>query len=126
MKWREGYSVNHDRMDDQHKRLFEIIQNLEDCMVEGDPLEGFVAVLEELSAYAWAHFKDEENLLKTLAVDNLEAHMAEHHGFKRKIMTVSQTFLKEGRMEEVAEIHSFLVHWLENHILTMDMTYKSP
>jgi len=124
MKWQDKYSVNDDLMDKQHQKLFEIVNRLEEHMLSDSALNQLVQTLEELSDYAWVHFKAEEIILDELNIKNIVAHKEEHFLFKKKIMDTTQKFINDKNIEQVSELHSFLVHWLQNHILKIDMMYK--
>lgn len=124
MKWRDIYSVNNALMDQQHQKLFDIINELETNIFDEVALEQLIKTLEDLSKYAWEHFKEEEKILVELNMPHLEEHKEEHHLFKKKIMSITQSFINGKEASQVADIHSFLTHWLENHILTVDMKYK--
>lgn len=124
MKWQDKYCVNDDLMDKQHKKLFEILNKLEEDMLKDCALNQLVQTLEELSDYAWVHFKAEEIILDELNIKNIVAHKEEHLKFKKKIMETTQNFINDKNLEQVSELHSFLVHWLQHHILKIDMMYK--
>jgi len=124
MKWQDQYSVNHPLMDQQHKQLFEILNQLEGHILKEEALDYFLETLEQLSDFAWEHFKAEETILEELKIEGLQDHMDKHQSFKKKIMAMTQSFFKQPDLKQVEEAYSFLSHWLVDHILEEDMKYK--
>lgn len=123
LKWTQKYSVNNEIIDIQHKKLFSIVNRLSRAISEGDGLLIIESVLEEMSQYAWMHFRTEEDLLSKLDYDALQEHKALHDCFKKEILHVSEELLHHKSMEQVVEIHKFLQKWLNDHILEEDVKY---
>ena len=63
--WNLQYSVHSDEIDDQHKRFFEIINELYD-LLDKKPieLEPFLILITHLGDYAFYHFATEEGYFK--------------------------------------------------------------
>lgn len=57
------YSVKGDRFDAQHKKLFDLINQLHEAMLQRRAGEVMLKTLGELKAYTVTHFKEEEEAL---------------------------------------------------------------
>ena len=69
--WNESYSVSVKSMDDQHKRLFDLINQLHDAMNAGKGKQMVGLVLKEMLEYTRTHFTAEEKVLERLAYPGL-------------------------------------------------------
>nr|WP_276252202.1 bacteriohemerythrin [Halomicroarcula sp. SHR3] len=91
IEWDERrYSTGIDRYDNQHKRLFEVLNQLHDAMEEGHAEEELGDVLRELERYTEYHFTDEEEFMEGcgFADDCSECffgHQEMHEEFAQKV-----------------------------------------
>jgi hemerythrin-like metal-binding protein len=115
MEWTNEFSVNNQEMDDQHKRLFNLIEKLNKAMQEGKSNSILNSVLEELSQYAVIHFKDEESLM---------ANINEHRSFVDKLYSFKQA-INNKELGVSIRVINFLRDWLKSHILQIDKEYSS-
>ena len=65
-RWTEKYSVKIAALDNQHKRLFAIINELNQALANGEGKAATDSVLRKLVDYAKAHFAAEESLLANI------------------------------------------------------------
>lgn len=123
LKWSERYSVQNEIIDVQHRQLFAIVNGLSRAISNGEGVKVIEKVLEDMSQYAWMHFRTEEDLLFKSNYLALEKHKVLHDRFKKEIMQVSRQVMKHKSMDQVVEIHKFLQKWLNDHILEEDAMY---
>ena len=119
LAWKKEYSVGVPAMDEQHKRLLDMINELADC-----PTGNAGAVHQILSAmfdYTASHFKDEEAYLKQIGYPRLAEHEEEHAAFVRKM--VSFNLAAADHVIDAVAVHTYLKQWLVSHILSSDMQY---
>ena len=121
--WEEKYSVNIRVLDGQHKKLFEILANLYDRMGKEDDAKFLGDRVWELSLYAVVHFDTEELFMSEYYFPGYEAHKKEHDAFKVKVASF-QKDLEAGKATLSLDIVSFLLGWLQHHILTVDKEYS--
>lgn len=76
--WSESYSVYHNFVDAQHKRLIELVNQLYKLRDQGKPLADQLATLDELIAYTINHFNTEEVLMKATTYPKIAIHQHEH------------------------------------------------
>jgi hemerythrin len=124
VKWDESYSVRVNGLDNQHKQLFALINQLHDAMIAGKASTEMSGVLAELITYTKTHFSAEEKLLESKHYPDLEAHKAQHRQFTDKIVQF-QKDLDSGKAALSIALMHYLRDWLTNHILKTDKRYSS-
>jgi len=123
--WNETeHSVGHPLLDEQHRTLLSICQQLAGLSADEAPHApgGFVDVLGELARYADTHFETEESLLKKHGYPELTDQIGEHDEYRAR-MTL---FLRSARhgMFERAKIQTYLADWWIGHIVHTDMKFR--
>ncbi len=120
--WGPQYSVLVDEMDNQHKKLFDYINELNEAMMEGKGNAALSGILGKLEGYTREHFKSEEELLKKQGYPDLERQVHEHKNFVEKVSQMRQD-QEAGKMMVSLKTLSFLREWLQNHIMKQDRNY---
>ncbi|MFC1746358.1 bacteriohemerythrin [Candidatus Riflebacteria bacterium] len=123
-EWDETQSVCVKIFDDQHKRLFTIMNNLYEAMLAGKGREVEEKTLRELYDYSNYHFNDEENKMVQLAYPEYEGHKALHELFITKVKELQQDFEK-NQLKVTMETLKFLKTWWFKHIQTADKKYST-
>lgn len=121
-EWKNEYSVGVERLDAQHRKLFEYFNELEAAMRKGRGREVIGKVLANLASYTREHFRQEEDLMCRAAYPGLERHRQVHEGYVARV----QELLKrqaEGDTAVTVEVSQSLADWLSKHILVMDREY---
>ncbi len=59
--WSEEYSVNVNGLDNQHKKLVDLINELHSAMKEGKSKEVLGKIIEELISYTKFHFQPKKH-----------------------------------------------------------------
>lgn len=121
--WNSGYSVNVKEIDDQHKKLIDLINKLYDEMKKGHGKEALSGVLKELVDYTKYHFQAEEKLLSKHNFPHLAAHKKEHEELTKKVEEINEK-IASGKMVISSNVLTFLKDWLNNHILVEDKGYS--
>ncbi len=65
MQWNDSLSVNIKEVDDQHKKLVAIINELHDAMRAGSGNAVLGNIFSKLTQYVASHFATEEKLMST-------------------------------------------------------------
>src|SRR5208283_4095073 len=76
--WSGRYSVGISRIDTQHQRLVDLINELHAAMLAGEGDSALAKILDGLAGYAVSHFATEETLMKKFGYPGYEQHKAEH------------------------------------------------
>lgn len=124
LTWDATYSVNVSKCDDDHKKLFSILNALYDAMKAGKGRDVLEQIVKELADYTRYHFAAEEALLTKAKYPNLASHKEEHAIFIKKVEEF-QTALKAGNMSQSMAVREFLKDWLANHIQQSDRQYSA-
>ena len=117
------YHVGIGFVDDEHKRLFEIIKEANDVMHNDflyDKFDQINNVLGELVEYTKVHFADEEDYMEKINYEGLEDQKRAHSMFVEKIENINLDDVDDNQDEYLTEILNFLLDWLVNHILKAD------
>jgi len=122
LAWNDRLSVNIKEIDDQHKKLVDMINNLHDSMKAGKADAVVLAIVAEMKKYAAAHFALEEKHMKAHAYPEFAKHKAEHDKFVAKVLQVEQD-CKSGKCAMSMDILNFLSTWLVEHIKGTDKKY---
>ena len=121
--WSEKYSVHISTIDEQHKKLFDLINDLHEAIVNEADVSIARKVVVELVNYTLQHFIYEENLLEEHGYPDLEDQRREHDDLTDKVMHYKKG-LEAGTDIDLTELMSFMLEWLQEHILRSDMKYS--
>ncbi len=122
LEWKPEYSVGVARIDAQHRKLFDYINELEQAMRKGQGREVLGKVLRNLLAYTREHFATEEELMRRTDFPELAQHKAAHDAFVEKALTFERRHTA-GELGLTVELVSSLADWVRNHVLGMDQRY---
>lgn len=121
--WNERYSVKIARMDEQHKTLFSLFDELANAMLSGTAREAYGRILRGLSEYAKTHFTQEEQLMKQHGYPGYDGHKKLHEEFIKQIDAFRKDFEAGAALPIKTSV--FLRDWLTNHILKVDQQYSA-
>jgi hemerythrin len=120
--WDEKYSVNNEVLDNHHKRLLVILNNLHKCCMEKAHRVTLSSIVEELLSYASHHCEAEERHLKRIGYKHIKDHVSEHRLITDIIY--KQQYNRDIKDVEITlETVSALGKLLLDHILNEDMKY---
>ena len=121
-QWQDEYSVNIQRMDTHHKRLFNMAYRLHDAVESGEARAALEETLNFLISYSEFHFSEEERLMAQYGYPDAEIHGREHKDLLTKVLALREKF-RLGDIEIDTEFIDFLKDWIINHILSEDRKY---
>lgn len=119
INWCEDYSVHVKEFDDEHKRLFQIINKLHESMTNPQVKVSIEHILEEVLAHCNHHFEKEEMMMKEAHYGDYIGHKINHDAFKRRV----HHYLAEvqaGQPILRTEVMRTLKNWMATHILVED------
>ncbi|WP_136715951.1 bacteriohemerythrin [Halorientalis salina] len=120
----ERYSVDIERFDEQHKRLFGLLNDLHTAMDEGHSDEKVGDILRELERYTEYHFGDEEEFMQDCGyamdcADCFYNHRDMHEKFADRVSELRE---KHENGEYITmEVLTFVRDWLDSHIAASDV-----
>ena len=121
-KYRTGIEL----VDDEHKRLFEIIKDTNDVIhteLLHDKYDEIMRLLAELREYTEVHFSDEEAMMERIHYPDIDAQKRAHSAFVGRLVEIDLSELDamdDNQEEYLQDLIQFLLSWLSNHILGMD------
>lgn len=122
ISWSNMLSTGVSEQDTQHKKLIDLINQLNDAMQAGHGADVLGKVLTELVNYTVFHFGYEEKLMGQHKYEDSPAHKAEHLKFVQTVGDFKKKFDSGGAAVSV-EIMNFLRDWLTTHIMKTDKKF---
>jgi hemerythrin len=120
--WNEKYRVNVKEIDDEHKKLFLLLNKLQDGMNTGKSSEELGNALSELVDNTVLHFATEEKLMQQFSYIGFVEHKRVHDDLIAEAKELQEKF-SQGRIVLSEEVSVFLSDWLTEHIIDMDKKY---
>ncbi|MCP3850161.1 MAG: hemerythrin family protein [Gammaproteobacteria bacterium] len=120
--WKDEYSVGVEEMDNDHKKLLNLINQLQTAVHYYTGQEFEQKALDELVDYTKTHFKKEEKLMEDNGYADLEAHKKQHEMFIGKINDFLVQYTQNSEVT-VVDTLEFLKDWLIKHINGTDKEY---
>jgi hemerythrin len=122
--WKAEYSVGIRQIDDQHKQLVAMINDLHEAMAEGKGRDILGEILAKLIVYTKEHFASEEALMEKHGYPDFPSHKVAHAKMTKKVMELQKEF-EASDVKHSIEVGRFLQQWLNKHILETDKQYSS-
>lgn len=124
VEWKDSYSVGIDSIDQQHKKLLNLINQLQTAVDYSTGEQFEREALDELVDYTKTHFTYEEGLMRDNDYPDFEAHKVQHEDMFNKVREVLAEYEKDHdtAMSNAVE---YLKAWLINHINGTDKQYSS-
>ena len=127
-EWDPSFNVNIKKIDEQHKHLFEIINEYFLAMMDAEANEVLSETIDKLLNYAEYHFSVEEDFFIEYSYIHIDNHIQQHAYYFAKIKAY-QTMVNAGVKQIGGKpitviLWIFLKEWLINHIKIEDMKYR--
>ena len=119
--WQDNLNTGIQVIDDQHRRIVEMINQLHAAQTGGSQL-GVAEVIDELVDYTLSHFAFEEELMEEAGYPFCAAHKRVHEVFTKRVSEYRMRF--QAGEDVVDELKSMLSRWLFNHIRNDDKAYS--
>ena len=120
--WSKDYEVKIDEIDQQHRKLFSMINELFASMKEGRTEASIVETVNGMLDYTQYHFKTEEDYMIKFKYPGYKRHKKEHDKFVNEVLEFYNK-LQKGEQGVTLEVLVFLKDWIINHINGIDRKY---
>lgn len=117
--WSSILSVGVAEIDDDHRRLIALFNELNRAVATGESAGYLAATLEELINCTVWHFSHEERLMLKHGFPGIEPHKAAHRELIEAVRELQAKLAQAGHAVTQDEI-LYLDRWLTEHILTVD------
>lgn len=120
LQWSKVYHVGFNEIDEQHKELIAIINEVFQMLQDKDfSYLNVVEIIRRLEDYIKYHFEYEENLMLVHQFPDIEIHTSQHNYFRYKIFNTG-IFAIDSPKNFYTDTLSELLDWLMNHIKITD------
>lgn len=123
--WQDRFAIGIPVIDDEHKRLVELCNELykEIMTSKSSGRKDAVRVaLKDCADYVQTHFNNEEKLMQVCGYKDFDAHKQQHIEFTKKVLEKIQNFDNETFASSL-EFVKFLYDWVLSHIAHTDTLY---
>ena len=120
---KEEFLTGIEEIDKEHKRLFEIADELYTLKCEEfipDKYDNIRAILEELREYTLTHFEHEEEYMKSIGYKRMFTQKSQHDALRQIMDEWDLDAIDENQDETIEEMLRIVTDWLVNHILNQD------
>lgn len=124
VEWKDEYSVGIKSIDDDHRKLLNLINNFQTAVHYRTDKSFEKESLDEVIAYTKYHFDREENMMREAGYPDIEAHKTIHRAMIAKIESFLVDYDKRGH-EALEDVALYLKDWLVNHINGTDQEYSA-
>lgn len=122
LEWDEKYSVGVVQIDNQHKKMFDTINQLI-ALLTSKPTQSEVdVIIKALVEYKQYHFRTEEEFFEKFNYEHAEEHKAKHSEFNTKLASLVEQY-KGDTIGLAFSLVNFLEDWLIDHLMIEDQKY---
>lgn len=122
-QWSEKYSVNVQKIDEQHRELIEIINKLHGALSKNHSKKMMGEIVEGLLKYISVHFATEEELMQQFDYPGYHDHKRAHDEMRAYVFNLSEAY-KNKKIIISIKLMDYLKKWLSQHILGVDRLYQ--
>lgn len=119
LKWDQSLSVECDLIDNQHRELINLVNELENSITTGLSSELLGKSLKFIVNYTRYHFSAEEELMRSIGYDDLKRHKQIHDDLITKIIEILRK-MKEGQDPDFLDLVNYFINWVKQHVMEED------
>jgi hemerythrin len=122
--WEDSYKTGINEIDQDHKRLVYLINDLYEAMQDGSGGALLLPIFSALRHYTETHFTKEEHYMVECGAPGQEEHLQEHKVMMAKLADLESRH-RNGEAAISLQTLTFLRDWLKNHICAVDQAMTS-
>ena len=119
LNWSEEFHVNVEEIDEQHKEMADLVEELHLAVENGADPETLKHILRSLIDHTKSHFSSEEALMDQYAYPKARIHKAEHESLMKQLEIVQQA-LVGGRIPAFCKNVDISTDWMMVHVTNSD------
>jgi hemerythrin len=127
IEWVEALSVHVDEIDEEHRGIIEIINDLHDALLSSRTSElndARTRALDTMEEKVSSHFATEEAFMARIGYPDLKSHREKHHAFL-ELLRQHRKNLQDGVILLNSELMKTLANWFVDHELGEDQKCSS-
>ena len=121
--WTSGMSVDVKLLDNDHKKLVLLINDLHDEVMAGSAREQLERIFDEIIGYSRIHFDHEELLLDEAGYSGAAEHKQEHGRKFELIKEMQARFRSAETSADELKVLNELKDWLVGHVQKSDQEF---
>lgn len=120
VEWSDALSVGVEQIDNEHKKLVGLLNELHRALLAGMGQGALGGVLDGLYQYTCYHFAHEEILFQRSDYPEYEKHRRQHRALTAKVLEIYEDFQSGTAAVLPEQVLEFLKNWLSQHIMGAD------
>ncbi|NBC32580.1 MAG: bacteriohemerythrin [Alphaproteobacteria bacterium] len=120
LEWSDELSVGVSEIDEDHKKLLEIVNRFFDAYRFADSRATVLSALTNIADYASWHFDHEERIMRREKFPGLDIHKRQHSELLDRLAGLIAGF-ETGRADITEATLGFLSDWVLVHLKTQDL-----
>jgi hemerythrin len=125
LKWSVEYATGVERIDTQHKRLFQMSEDFRAALDEGRGERVYGLLLDSLTRYARAHFGIEEECMEQCRCPAAKENRLAHGEFVDVLAGFHKCYAQRGfDRADAQRLVDFVDQWLAGHIGRIDVQLR--
>jgi hemerythrin-like metal-binding protein len=121
IRWNDSLGTGIKIFDDQHKKLFEMLNDIFTAIIEQNSKPLIKPIVEGLIDYTNFHFKAEEQAMIAADYKEYELHKSYHDQLLVKVRRFQDEY--NSGVNITTELFNFLKEWILVHIMKEDKKY---
>ncbi len=124
MEWSDDYKIGIPVIDSQHKRLFQLIFELNKALKAGLRRSDLEQLLSGLDQYITRHFQLEEKYMMESNYPKLNIQQKAHAYFTHRFRELSEEVSQGGMTPTIVQaIKGELAEWFKEHVAGLDVDF---
>ncbi|QOG12966.1 bacteriohemerythrin [Arcobacter sp. FWKO B] len=115
--WTQAYEIGHQKIDNEHKKLFELANDILHLDGNQDKIK---LAIKELIKYTKFHFFNEENYMKSVEYDKIHEHQQMHKNIVDLLNELIDDLDYLPQQEISRQLNIFVNQYIVQHILIED------
>jgi len=118
--WDRAFTVGHEKIDSEHKKLFEIASNIDKYKKDSSKI---IEIIKELIFYTKYHFANEEIFMESIDYEKLDEHKKIHKDIVDNLNKLIKDINKFSLEEIIEKLVIFVNKNIVEHILIEDKKF---
>lgn len=122
-EWKDSYNTGIQFIDEQHKKLFFIAENIYKLLQDKDIFDKYdkiIVLIDELKDYTAFHFKNEEDYMQSIKYKKFFTQKVQHDFFIEKLNNIDIYSIDDDQDEYLRKMLADVSSWIIDHILERD------